>query len=127
MIKKQTILSIHDIRHFIGKIILRLTRYETLPVNNKQRIQIQHKALQLRKSLLFIRVNSKFLFVNTMICTLICITIQASLGLTLFVVFYLLAVRFSMKESDFLYLDSKSFIKATPMLNRWYDGSAYTK
>jgi type IV secretory pathway VirB3-like protein len=75
-----------------------------------------HLALGLTKSPMFMGVNIRVL------CTLVCINAHTFWGVPLFVVIHLLAVRLSMKEPNFLYLNAKSFIKTPPILNRWYWG-----
>ena len=81
-----------------------------------------HLALGLTKSPMFMGVNVRVFFGNVMLCALICINAHTFWGVPLFVVIHLLAVRLSMKEPDFLYLNAKSFIKTPPVLNRWYWG-----
>lgn len=81
-----------------------------------------HLALGLTKSPMFMGVNVRVFFGNVVLCALICINAHTFWGVPLFVVIHLLAVRLSMKEPDFLYLNAKSFIKTPPVLNRWYWG-----
>jgi type IV secretory pathway VirB3-like protein len=71
------------------------------------------------QSLLFMGVNLRFFFVSVLLCTLICINAHIYWGVLVFVVIHLLALRLSVQESSF-HLNTKSFIKTPPMLNRWY-------
>ena len=81
-----------------------------------------HLALGLTKSPMLMGVNLRVFFGNVVLCALICINAHTFWGVPLFVVIHLLAVRLSIKEPDFLYLNAKSFIKTPPVLNRWYWG-----
>jgi type IV secretory pathway VirB3-like protein len=84
--------------------------------------QQDHLALGLTRSPTFMGVNLRVFFGNVVLCALICINAHTLWGVLLFVVIHLLAVRLSIKEPDFLYLNMKSFIKTPPVLNRWYWG-----
>ena len=86
-------------------------------------IEIDHLALGLTKSPMFMGVNIKLFFGNVVLCALICIDAHTFLGLPLFVVFHLIMVRLSIKEANFLYIRSKALIKTPPVLNRWYWGN----
>ena len=79
-------------------------------------------ALGLTRPPMFMGVNLRLFFGNIVLCTLVCINAHTFWGVPLFVFIHLLAVRLSIKEPDFFYLNMKSFIKTPPMLNRWYWG-----
>lgn len=81
-----------------------------------------HLALGMTKSPMFMGVNLRVFFGNVVLCVLICINAHTFWGVPIFVVIHLLAVRLSIKEPDFLYLNTKAFIKTPPVLNRWYWG-----
>jgi type IV secretory pathway VirB3-like protein len=89
--------------------------------DNYQKEQ-DHLALGLTRSPMFMGVNLRVFFGNVVLCALICINAHTLWGLPLFIVIHLLAVRLSIKEPDFLYLNMKSFTKTPPVLNRWYWG-----
>ena len=84
--------------------------------------QTDHLALGLTKSPMFMGVNLRVFFGNVVLCTLICINAHTIWGVPLFVVIHLLAVRLSMKEPDFLYLNAMWWIRTPPLLNRYYWG-----
>lgn len=79
-------------------------------------------ALGLTKSPMFMGVNIRVFFGNVALCALICINAHTLWGIPVFIFIHLLAVRLSIKEPDFLYLNMKSFIKTPPVMNRWYWG-----
>ena len=85
-------------------------------------IEIDHLAVGITKSPMFMGVNIRMFFANVVLCTLICIDAHTFLGVPLFVLLHLVMVRLSIKEPDFFYLYAKSFIKTPPVLNRWYWG-----
>lgn len=88
--------------------------------NEKYQIEKDHLAVGLTRSPMFMGVNIRFFFGNIVLCTLICVNLHTFWGVGLFVLIHLIAVRLSIKEPDFFYLKSASFIKTPPMLNRWY-------
>ena len=90
--------------------------------NENYKIEIDHLAVGITKSPMFMGVNIRMFFANVVLCTLICIDAHTFLGVPLFVLLHLVMVRFSMKEPDFFYIYTKSFIKTPPVLNRWYWG-----
>lgn len=79
-------------------------------------------ALALTRSATFLGINLKLFFGNLVLCTLICIDFHTWLGIPLFILNYLLLLRFSIKEPNFLYISTKAFIKTPPVLNFWYWG-----
>jgi type IV secretory pathway VirB3-like protein len=91
-------------------------------MQRKNQKEYDHLALGLTKSPMFMGVNLRVFFGNLVLCALICINAHTLWGVLLFVVIHLFAVRLSIKEPDFLYLNAKTFIKTPPVLNRWYWG-----
>lgn len=81
-----------------------------------------HLALGLTRSPTFMGVNLRVFFANVVVCTLICVNVHTFWGIPLFISFHLIAVRLSIKEPDFFYLNAKSFILTPPLLNRWFHG-----
>lgn len=79
-------------------------------------------ALGLTRSPMFMGVNIRFFFANLVVCTLICVNAHTVWGVPLFLLIHLIAVRLSIKEPDFFYLKTKSFILTPPLMNRWYWG-----
>jgi type IV secretory pathway VirB3-like protein len=84
--------------------------------------EIDHLAVGLTRSPMFMGVNIRLFFANIVLCTLICINAHTFLGIPLFILIHLVMVRLSLKEPDFFYIRFKSFIKTPPVLNRWYWG-----
>jgi type IV secretory pathway VirB3-like protein len=84
--------------------------------------EIDHLAVGLTRSPMFMGVNIRLFFANVVLCTLICINAHTFLGIPLFILIHLVMVRLSLKEPDFFYIRFKSFIKTPPVLNRWYWG-----
>ena len=89
---------------------------------NKYEIGKDHLALGLTRSPMFMGVNIRVFFGNVVLCSLICINAHTFLGVPLFLLLHLIAVKLSVKEPDFFYLNLSSFIKTPSMLNRWYWG-----
>lgn len=85
----------------------------------KQRDQL---ALGLTRSPMFMGVNVRFFFANLVVCTLICVNAHTILGVPLFLIIHLIAIRLSIKEPDFFYLNAKYLILTPPLLNRWHWG-----
>lgn len=84
--------------------------------------EIDHLALGLTRSPMFMGVNIKTFFANLILCTLIAINIKAMLGIILYIVLHLMMAKISVKEPDFLSIYIKSFFKTPPVLNKWYWG-----
>jgi type IV secretory pathway VirB3-like protein len=84
--------------------------------------EVDHLAVGLTRSPMFMGVNIRMFFANVVLCTLICIDAHTFLGVPLFIFIHLIMVRLSLKEPDFLYINAKAFIKTPPVLNRWYWG-----
>tara|TARA_R110000868_G_scaffold351481_2_gene612765 strand:- start:1435 stop:1737 length:303 start_codon:yes stop_codon:yes gene_type:complete len=91
-------------------------------MNNNHQKEYDYLALGLTKSPMFMGVNLRLFFGNIVLCALICINAHTLWGVPLFVVIHLVAVRLSIKEPDFLYLNIKAFIKTPPAPNRWFWG-----
>ncbi|MBV9576154.1 MAG: VirB3 family type IV secretion system protein, partial [Gammaproteobacteria bacterium] len=85
--------------------------------------EIDHLALGLTRSPMFMGVNVRLFFCNVVLCTLICIDAHTIFGAPLFILLHLIMVRLSIKEPDFFYIQAKNFIKTPPVLNRWFWGS----
>ena len=84
--------------------------------------EIDHLAVGLTKSPMFMGVNIRLFFGNVVLCTLICVDAHTMLGIPLFVIFHLIMVHCSLKEPNFFYLYAKAFLKTPPLLNKWYWG-----
>lgn len=84
--------------------------------------EIDHLALGLTRSPMFMGVNLRMFFANIMLCALICINAHTLLGVPLFALVHVLMVRLSFKEPDFFSIYTKSFIKTPPIMNRWHWG-----
>jgi len=79
--------------------------------------EIDELAMGLTRSPMFMGINLRVFFANTMFCTLICIDAKTLLGIPLFVMLHLMAAKFSVNEPNFIYIWSKSFFKTPPTLN----------
>ena len=90
--------------------------------NNEYVIEIDHLAIGLTKSPVFMGVNIRMFFANLMLCALTCVDAHTVLGIPLFLVLHVLMVRLSIKEPNFFYIYAKSFINTPPILNYWYWG-----
>src|SRR5207248_477045 len=90
--------------------------------DNGHHIEIDHLAVALTRPPMFMGVNIRLFFANLMLCTLICIDAHTILGIPLFIFLHCWIVRFSLKEPNFFYIRTKSFIKTPPVLNRWFWG-----
>jgi len=87
--------------------------------NNEHQDQSKHVTSKMKNFSICKSFSFRLIFVNLIVSAMICLTGQIGLGVTLFVVIHLLAVCLSLKEPDFLYLDSKLAIKTIPIQNRW--------
>lgn len=85
-------------------------------------IEIDHLAIGLTRSPMFMGVNIRLFFGNVVLCALICINAHTFFGLPLCIILHLLMVKLSIKEPNFFYIYLKSFLKTPPVLNYWYWG-----
>ena len=85
-------------------------------------IEVDHLALGLTKSPMFMGVNIKLFFANISFSTLVCIDAHTLLGIPFFLIAHLMMVKFSIKEPNFLYIWFKAFFKTPPILNFRYWG-----
>lgn len=90
--------------------------------NTTYKTEIDHLALGLTKSPMFMGVNIRLFFTNLVICTLVCINAHTFMGVPLFIMFHLIMARLSIKEPNFFSLYLKALFKTPPVLNRWYWG-----
>lgn len=89
-------------------------------MNKKEKEQGSRLGLLLSRILF--GVNLKFFCCNVVLCVLcvlICICTQTFWGVPVSMIVHILAVRLSIKEPDYFYLDIQSLIKTPPLLNRW--------
>lgn len=86
------------------------------------KIEIDHLAIGLTRSPMFMGVNIRLFFGNVVLCALICINAHTFLGLPLCIILHLLMARFSIKEPNFFTIYLKVFLKTPPVLNYWYWG-----
>lgn len=87
--------------------------------NNKE---LDHLALGLTRSPMFMGVNVRLFFANVVLGTLICIDAHTFWGIPLFVLLHLVMVRLSVKEPDFFSIHVKAWMKTPPVLNRRFWG-----
>lgn len=90
--------------------------------DNNYRVEIDYLALGLTRSPMFMGANIKIFFMNIILCCLICLNASAFLGISLCIFIHLLIVKLSLKEPDFFSIYLRSFIKTSPVINRWYWG-----
>lgn len=86
------------------------------------RIETDTLAVGMTRSPMFMGVNIRLFFANLMLCALICLDAHTWLGLPLFVVLHLVMAKLSIRDPDFLYVQTKSFIRTPPIFNRYYWG-----
>ena len=91
-------------------------------MNNQHDNELDHLAIGLTKSPMFMGVNIRLFFANVVLCTLICIDAHTILGIPLFLFLHVVMVVLSLKEPNFFSLYFKAFTKSPPILNRWYWG-----
>lgn len=90
--------------------------------NDTYQTEIDHLALGLTRSPMFMGVNIKLFFANLMLCTLICVDAHTFMGIPLFGLLHLVMVRLSVKEPAFLKIYAMSFFQTPPVLNRRFWG-----
>lgn len=91
-------------------------------MDHQQDNELDHLAIGLTKSPMFMGINVRLFFANVVLCTLICIDAHTILGVPLFIFLHVVMVVLSLKEPNFLSLYFKAFTKAPPVLNRWHWG-----
>jgi type IV secretory pathway VirB3-like protein len=91
-------------------------------MTEKSLIEVDHLAVGLTRSPMFMGVNIRLFFANLAVSTLICIDAHTMLGIPLFISVHLLLVKFSIKEPNFLSIWVKSFFKTPPVLNSTFWG-----
>ena len=91
-------------------------------MNDAYQTEMDDLALGLTRPPMFMGVNIRVFFGNLMLCTMICLNAHTWLGVPLFALIHVIAMRLSIKEPDFFNLNVSAFIKIPPMLNRWYWG-----
>lgn len=91
-------------------------------MNHEYKTEIDHLALGLTRSPMFMGVNIRLFFANLMLCTLICIDVHTVWGMPLFIILHFIMAQFSIQEPNFFYIYAKAFLKTPPILNHWYWG-----
>jgi type IV secretory pathway VirB3-like protein len=86
-------------------------------MTEKTLLDVDHLAVGLTRSPMFMGINIRLFFANVALSTLICIDAHTVLGIPLFISLHLLLVKFSIKEPNFFSLWVKSFFKTPPVLN----------
>ncbi len=90
--------------------------------DNNYIIEIDHLAVGLTRSPIFMGVNLRLFFSNVMICTLICIYAHTWWGIPLFVALHILMVKLSIKEPNFLIIWVTVLNKTPSVLNNRFWG-----
>lgn len=93
-----------------------------MSMNKNDNKELDHLALGLTRSPMFMGVNVRLFFANVMLGTLICIDVHTFWGIPLFILLHLIMARLSIKEPNFFYIHAKALIKTPPVLNRWFWG-----
>jgi type IV secretory pathway VirB3-like protein len=91
-------------------------------MNKQDMIEVDHLAVGLTRSPMFMGVNLRLFFANIAVCTLVCIDAHTVLGIPLFIVIHLLMVKLSIKEPNFFSIWVKSFFKTPPVFNSKFWG-----
>lgn len=84
--------------------------------------EIDHLALGLTRSPMFMGVNIRMFFANVVLSALLCVDAHTFWGIPLFLVLHLWMVKLSVNEPNFFSIYMNSFLKTPPILNRWYWG-----
>jgi type IV secretory pathway VirB3-like protein len=91
-------------------------------MSNEYSKELDHLALGLTRSPMFMGVNVRLFFANVVCCTLICINAHTFWGIPFFLLIHVVMVRLSIKEPNFFYIHAKAWIKTPPVLNRLFWG-----
>jgi type IV secretory pathway VirB3-like protein len=87
---------------------------------SEYQVEVDHLAVGLTKSPMFMGVNIRLFFTNLVLCALICIDAHTVLGIPLFLINHLLLVKLSYKEPNYLVIWVKCFMNTPPVRNYWY-------
>jgi type IV secretory pathway VirB3-like protein len=85
-------------------------------------LEVDHLAVGLTRSPMFMGINIRLFFANVAVCTLICIDAHTALGIPLFITLHLIIARLSINEPNFFSIWVKSFFKTPPVLNSYFWG-----
>jgi type IV secretory pathway VirB3-like protein len=91
-------------------------------MTTKSQIEVDHLAVGLTRSPMFMGINIRLFFGNMALCTLICIDAHTLYGIPLYIILHLIMAKLSIKEPDFFSLRVKSFFKTPPVLNNYFWG-----
>jgi type IV secretory pathway VirB3-like protein len=83
----------------------------------RETLEIDHLALALTRSPLFMGVNIRLFFANLIFCTLLCIHANTFWGIPLWGVNQLWMMKLSIREPNFLFIWVKVLFKTPPILN----------
>ncbi|MDR3490995.1 MAG: VirB3 family type IV secretion system protein [Gammaproteobacteria bacterium] len=86
-------------------------------MTEKHLVEVDHLAVGLTRSPMFMGINIRLFFANIAVCTLICIDAHTVLGIPIFLILHLVTAKLSIAEPDFFSIWIKSFFKTTPVLN----------
>lgn len=89
---------------------------------HEYKLELDSLAIGLTKPPMFMGVNIRLFFTNLVLSVLVCIDANTLFGIPLFFILHLLMMKISLKESNFLYIWSKSFMKTPPVLHYQYWG-----
>lgn len=89
---------------------------------HKQACDVDHLALGLTRSPMFMGVNIRLFFANIVLCSLICIDAHTFLGIPFFIILHLCIFKISINEPNFFSIWIKSFFKTPPVLNSRFWG-----
>jgi len=91
-------------------------------IENQYITELDHLAIGLTRSPMFMGVNIKLFFANISLCTLTCIDFHTLLGIPLCVVIHLIMAKCSIKEPNFFYIRMKAVLKTPSVVNKWFWG-----
>ncbi len=86
-------------------------------MTNENLLEVDHLAVGLTKSPMFMGINIRLFFANVAVFALVCIDAHTFWGIPLLVLNHLVMVKLSIKEPNFFNLWAKSFFKTPPILN----------
>ncbi len=91
-------------------------------MTEQSHVEVDHLAVGLTRSPMFMGINIRLFFANIVVCTLICIDAHTVLGIPLFIILHLTLAKLSINEPDYCSICVKSFFKTPPVLNRHFWG-----
>lgn len=86
-------------------------------MKNDKEIEVDHLALGLTRSPMFMGVSIRLFFTNIALSAMICVDAHTVLGIPLFLLLHAISAKLSVSEPNFFIIWTKSFFKTPPILN----------